>query len=189
MNVTYKEIKNDIRVITDALDNEERFPPSTARCFLLCATVPTLCVLINALFFVEICAFSNGKSVLSFSNLTYLYKGFSAIPVYAALVIAFVQVLMFAPQVCLYLSIPYHVRKNSLIIRGLKKITTSALFMMVGLVFAANFIAIQSPMMLFATPVIMVLSILSFNYVIGFQIAKYGLSPVIARLSKALREE
>ena len=54
MSVTYKDINNDIRFIVNALDDTDRVLPSTARSFSLCLKVPMICVLVNAIFFVEI---------------------------------------------------------------------------------------------------------------------------------------
>lgn len=188
MSVTYKDINNDIRFIVNALDDTDRVPPSTARCFSLCLKVPMICVMVNAIFFVEICALLNGRPLLSFYNLQYLFKDFNAIPVYGSLLIAFVQVIMFAPQIAIYHSLPSNVRAQSLVMGALKSVARKCLLIMLGLVLLANIVSIFFPMMLFATPVIMLLSIFVFNYIIGFEIAKYGLGPVIQKISKVLEK-
>ncbi len=188
MSATYRDINNDVRFIVSSLDNEDRVPPTTAHCFALCSKAPMLCVLISAIFFVEICALSNSRPLLSVSNLYFLFKDFSAIPVYGAVVIGFFQVIMFAPQVAMYLSLPIHVRERSLVMRALRKVAMKCLLTMTALVLLANISAIFYPIMLFSTPIIMVLSIFVFNYIIGFEISKYGLAPAIQKISNILEK-
>ncbi|WP_024555137.1 hypothetical protein ACP26C_23870 (plasmid) [Franconibacter helveticus 513] len=183
MTLSYKEVKEDVHMIISSLDNEEREIPSTLHSLKICSIVPFVSVLLNAVTFVVVCALANGRAVFDLNNIRYLFNDWGALPVYAAIAIGIAQTLLFVTQVTLYFSVPNDVRQKSLVLSKVREKLKNFLIIYFGLILITSFISTYSFMWVFATPAIMFVSIFIINFIASIEVAKYGLTPVLTKLS------
>lgn len=192
MTLLHSEIKEDLSLILSGLQKEGRPVASTFEALKVSSFFPALilssniiCWLMAYMLFV-----SNGDNTglgLSFyaeaAMLFMSYGGWISLAV--TLVIGFFFTLVFLPTSLIYVSIPKEVRGvskiTSRIVRNLRKVSIylwliSSALTVAGLIYGKY-------VLLYAFPATIFLGIFIFNGYIGIETVRYGLGPLIEKIS------
>lgn len=193
MAIVYNEFKEDVSAILDGIQREDRPLASPKKAFKLSSRFPVLMLLTNIcilLFAFVIYVFDGDNAGL---GLTFYAKAFllfmDAVGWYtlsATIAIGLCFSLVFYTAALVYTSIPREISVSSKVLGAIKqKLRKIAKFMwllsigvsLVG-VFFGNFI------LLYTIPMITFLSIFVINFYLGTETVRYGLGPLVKRLSR-----
>lgn len=193
MAIVYNEFKEDVSAILDGIQREDRPLASPKEAFKLSSRFPVLMLLTN----ICILLFAFGIYVFDGDNaglgLTFYAKAFllfmEAVGWYtlsATIAIGLCFSLVFYTAALVYTSIPREISVSSKVLGAIKqKLHNIAKFLwllsiavsLVG-VFIGNFI------LLYTIPLITFLSIFVINFFLGTEVVRYGLGPLVKKLSR-----
>ena len=187
MVITQADVNSDIRMLADSIEDGKRPLVNPLHALNLSMLWPFSCAAVYALaVFWTIYRFV--PHIDHFDNMTTLTGEYGVVLAASAVVFlfsVFIGVGLYGPALA-YLSLSKEAREKSLIIGRLKKIALK-----LGVFFflcnsGVAVISIKIPEVLAISPVVLMISFLIMQGVIGAEVARYGISSIFGKLKKVL---
>ena len=184
--MTYEDINNDLSFISENILDDKQTVPSAAKIWIYSFCVPVCCLALN---FLSVIGYSFYVGTLttadSFASIMMSY--FKTIGAVTFFIVIFFSLLTY-PKVLIYLSISEALRKNSLIISLLRRKVKLLVQLLLLINLIAAILGIFMPGFIFVAPVSLVLFIFIATITISTETARYGLAPLISKLSSAIKK-
>lgn len=192
MRMTNGDVKAEISILTEAVMSNDRSVASSKEAFKFSIKFPLSLLVINIFSWV----FVYGNSIFSVDKsdwdigvywdafkIILSYGGDYSIPATVGLGMFFV--LMFYSSALLYASIPLSARQQSKILCSVNHRLARIAYTLCGLVTVLSLVGVFSGyfILLFSAPAMIFLSTFIFNIYLGTETVKYGLGPVIEKIS------
>ncbi|MDU4242103.1 MAG: hypothetical protein E7I22_05000 [Bifidobacterium longum] len=184
--MTYEDINNDLSFISENILDGKQTVPSAAKIWSYSFCVPVCCLALNFLSVMGYSVYAGTLTTVdSFASIMMSY--FKTIGAATIFIGIFFSLLTY-PKALIYLSISEALRRNSLIISALRR-KVKLLFQLLLLInLIAAISGIYMPSFIFVAPVSLVLFIFIATITISTEIARYGLAPLISKLSSAVKK-
>ncbi|MFJ5375133.1 hypothetical protein ACIPTP_21660 [Pectobacterium versatile] len=199
MTITNADVKADFSIILQGIRSDNRNIASPLDSLLVSLVFPVAmmltCLVANGVFFLKaIYGIERGEWDLdTYFSAFHIYMDSSILlpSIYATILMVFIFTACAYVNVLIYLSIPEDVRRKSIILRvitkGIMRIafsiwTISVLITMTGFFIDNTFI-------LNCFPILVFISLFVFNLYLGYETARYGLSPAIGVLSDLMKKK
>lgn len=189
MVITQKVVNDDLNMLLQSMDSENRPLASAKKAFKLSMVWPMSCVIGYALAMLWVIYKFKPHNDL-FDNATTLTGeyGFALAAVAVSVFFAFIISAILYGPVLAYLSIEESIRRKSVIISRIKEsvLKTSAFFFVINVTLAV--FSLYRPEFLAASPFALMISFLIIQFVLSAQVARYGISSVMSKLSKLVKK-
>ncbi|MCK6879772.1 hypothetical protein L8S23_21610 [Enterobacter bugandensis] len=181
--LTFNDVNRDIKAMLEGISETNRPVPSVINVIKFSLILPLTGITLSAMTFWIVCAMSNHRDCSIGLFIDNFISG-KATSVYLAIFVGFFQVVMLAPYIRLFHSLPQGLRENTPLIVHLRNVALRGVVLYVALLLFTCFMAFHYPVFLFATPVVMCLAIFATCISVDILVARFGVGAVITKLMK-----
>lgn len=186
--MTYDDINNDLLFISKHLDNGSQTVPPASKVWAYAAIVPFSCFALNFFSAIGFFVASHELNVIGSAKLiSFLSAYFLSFGGVTLIISAFLTLFIY-PNVLMYLAINGELRKKSLIVSKILGKVKLLISMLLILNLIAALIGFIYPYAIFFAPVSLVLFIFIASITISTEAARYGLAPLMNKISGAVRK-
>ncbi|EAY5808099.1 hypothetical protein AB0T78_003945 [Salmonella enterica] len=187
--ITQTDVNNDIRMLAESIEDSKRPLISPLQALKLSMLLPLSCAAVYAIA-VTWTIYSFVPHIDHFDNMTTLTGEYGGVLAASALALFFslmIGISLYGPAL-VYLSLSKEVRDKSLIIGHFKKIIRKLTLLFLFCNITVAVVSLEVPWVLVLSPLAIFVPFLIMQGVISAEMARYGIGPVLGKLTKLARK-
>lgn len=186
-NLTAAQVEEDVNYLIEGLDINKRLIPSASTLLKKSAAIPFLTILLSFISTIVFYLSSdwNERTLYGFSHF-FLNEGW--VVVAPAAIIGAIFMAFTYSKLMMYFTVPEDVRKNSLILNHLQKITVRVVKFFIFMMFLSLVLAAFNPLFTFAIPALLFVMIFAMGFIVGSEINRFGTGLALEKVSSLIKK-
>ncbi len=185
--LTAAQVEADVNYLIDGLEANKRLIPASSALLKKSSVIPLLTIFMSALSTVVFYV-SSEWSELSVADFFHFFMTEAWVVVAPAAIIGLFFILFTYNKLLMYYSVPEEVRKKSVILIHLKKITVRIVKLFIAMMVCSVVLAALSPWFTFAIPALLLVLIFAAGFIVGAEINRFGTGLALEKISKLINK-